>query len=407
MNDVCVAHLSPVPDLALSSVAPATEPLALPSLPVPRRRGRPTTLSTTGAVAVYLRDKTPRRICEICHQAPQDHPKRLDPYCKLCRQQMRAPATRRKMGNKAQRIGNGQIVMLFDQYLGDRSLDCMSEMGAYLAGKAIIPSSLSYATGDSPLPTCSQLFSRIVAKYDTEQRLLPAIKELFKAKRFTVPRYMGRSRTLWLTPKDLTFSLIDYLKPSDDSSFKRLADMQDQMNLMAKKILLADELPLAISTFNNIATGLHKATASNLWECFEATLIKALRLRVMQQSTARFLDDAKNTLTSSDVEKLASLTKIERELRGEIGASPKAAKRLGLGTGDSMSELVDRASRLTGGRGPTFVMDDEQEAGRELLGRESSLGTDLAQSEDDAGRLPEADVALALRETIDHLLKEA
>lgn len=409
MSDASVAQPCPEPEFdAVSSVAPATEPPVVPSLSIVRKKtGRRTNLSKTGVAATYLTKPVPRPLCDICHFAPQNHPRKQDPYCTPCRQQMRSADHSRRVGKNAKRIGHELIVMLFDQYLGDRSLDCMSEIGAHLAEKLIVAWNLAYIASTSMTPTATQLFCRIVAKYDPEKRLLPAIKEALGHRRFYVPRYLGRSRTLWMTPKDLTFSLIDYLKPSDDSSFKRLADLQDQMNLMAKKILFADELPLAISAFNNIAAALHKATASNLWECFEATLIKTMRLRILQHSSERGKTSAGGVLTRTEVEQLSGLAKMERDLRGEVGASPKAARRLGLGTGDSISELIDRAGRLSGGRGPTFAVDDEQEAGRELLGRESSLGTDLAQPDDEAGRLPDADVALALRETVDSLLKEA
>ena len=317
-----------------------------------------------------------------------------------------APARRPGRGAKTtvlrQPPDTDAVVTLFERHLGDRAKPCLREIALTLPRRPITIRRLTYMQEIPPKASASDVFSSIVSKHDTARTLLPSLRDLFEGTpKFVIPRTLGRSSLAGTIPPQTKFSITDYLTPSTDTAIAQLWELTDRMNLLGLDCLLPEELPLAVTLYHARVSSLHQPTLAKLWEIFEMVLVKAQKARILKRATITHRGDVNAVISKADVEKLNDLTKVERDLMGEIGGSPRAAKRLGFGSTDALSALIDAARTPANGAAPSFTYDAEAIRARLVAAREASVGQ--AVHDPDAEAMPEAEIEQALQETVDAL----
>lgn len=158
------------------------------------------------------------------------------PYClDYCLDQIRDSSRgRTPRETKTMKAGHQLLIALFERYLNGSAQACMTELAAALGGKTVTPTHLAYLPMLPTKPTRGQIFSAIVAKYDTKQVLLPEIRTAFAVQRqLFVPRHFGKLRRFHITEQPPVFSLINYLTPSNDAALAHLRSLTERMNAVA------------------------------------------------------------------------------------------------------------------------------------------------------------------------------
>jgi hypothetical protein len=378
--------------------AEAVQPTVLDSPDLPVVTGHVTSPTAPPPVTA---DETAIGKCKACKGEKLVLQKKSRYCLERCYGEMlQAGRINRPRGRPSHDRGHDILTAIFQRYIPESMDACLTEICAMLPRKNIYAGTLSYMPPHPEKPTATQLFCAIVAKYDKAQRVLPELRNAMRNAEIRIPRTFKVFGEEKVPHTQAAFSLINYLAPSTEQTLRALQDLTGQMNNLANRMLLPKELLLAVTIYHARVTQLQKPTVSSLFDIFLWVLAVAQEMREYERAATRYAKSAEVLMSLPSVQKLNLLQKYRRDLMGEIGGSPRAAKRLGLTSGDALSEIIDRAPRAghSNGTGPRFSVEEEVERAKKLLALESTVGAEAVAMETDP--MPEAEVEEQLVETL-------